>query len=150
MKQHRQEGMVLPPVTLLTSVGRGDSQGVSVAETRPFPCGPGDNGAYLLRRIEMSIELEPLEGKYYETRISGTIGGKRFWLSVSSEDREPSDRELAECGVSRENWNNNVEVDDGWGGRCPVRSAELMDSGGHYERQLTLEIAQKIVEALSQ
>ena len=96
----------------------------------------------------MDVELDAINGKYYETRISGTANGKAFWISICSDDREPSDRELEEYGITRSDWNNNVEVDDGWGGRCPVKSSELMDSGGHYERQLTLEIARKILEAL--
>ena len=59
MKQHRQEGMVLPPMMLSTSVGRGDSQGVSRVETRPFPCGPGDNGAYF-EEIEMTPAFQTM------------------------------------------------------------------------------------------
>jgi len=98
----------------------------------------------------MKAELLPLKGKYYGTRIDITDGETRIgpidlWFS----DYTPSDRELEVYGVTREQWDNNsVEIDDGWGGKCKVRDADLFPDS-HHETVKTLEVARIIVDAIN-
>jgi hypothetical protein len=98
----------------------------------------------------MKVRIKPLDGKYYETVIAGDVDGKEFCIQINSTDREPSGRELALVGIARSDWDANVLVDDGWGGKVPVQQSEsVIDPGGHYERRLTHEIACKIIAVLS-
>lgn len=98
----------------------------------------------------MKAELLPLDGKYYGTRIDITdgaakIGSINLWFS----DYAPSGRELEVYGVTREQWDNNsVEVDDGWGGKCKIRDADLFPNS-HHETVKTLEVARIIVDAIN-
>lgn len=97
------------------------------------------------------MRIKPLKSKYYETVITGNVDGKDFCIQINSTDREPSGRELALAGITRAEWDANVLVDDGWGGKVPVQQSDsVIDPGGHYERQLTHDIACKIVAALSE
>ena len=92
----------------------------------------------------MKVELEPLEGKYYGTIINTEHGHIEIWFHG---DFIPSDRELASCGFTRKDWDENILIDDGWGGKEKIRSSDLIDSG-HYENQITYRTALKIVDAL--
>ena len=93
----------------------------------------------------MKAALLPLGGKYYGTRIDITdgaakIGSIDLWFS----DYTPSDRELEVY-----EWDNNsVEVDDGWGGKCKIRDADLFPDS-HHETVKTLEVARIIVDAIN-
>lgn len=59
---------------------------------------------------------------------------------------EPSDRELANWGHTREEWDSNAVVDGGEG-PAPIRSLDLI-SDDHYESQESYRVALAIVEAL--
>ena len=97
----------------------------------------------------MKAIIRPIEGKYYGTEIdiqtdSGREAHLRVWVACG----EPSIRELQERGFTKDDWENNVDIDDGWGGKEKIRNAGfLCDS--HYECKESLEIAQKIVSAIN-
>lgn len=98
----------------------------------------------------MKAELMPLDGKYYGTEIKLTFDDGheetiKLWDSGSF---VPSDRELNEWGYTREQWDNNEEVNDGWGGTMRIRSADIT-CDGHFESRETLARAQEIVRLLS-
>lgn len=97
----------------------------------------------------MDAEIQPLEGKYYGTIIkllSGPASGQiiKIWLASGV----PSDRELEKSGYTREDWDKNVEVPDGWGGKVPVREICLGDT--HYECVESYRIAQALVQTLKE
>lgn len=98
----------------------------------------------------MKAELMPLNGKYYGTRIKLTFdcGHEETIELWDSGSLVPSDRELAEWGYTRKQWDSNEEVDDGWGGVMPIRSADIT-CDGHFESVETLARAQEIVKLLS-
>lgn len=61
---------------------------------------------------------------------------------------EPSDRELDNLGYTREDWDNNIEIDNGWGGKSPIKECELIDFS-HFESQDTYLDALKIINAIN-
>lgn len=96
----------------------------------------------------MDAKILPLYGKYYGTHVkieSGPASGHliNVWVPTG----EPSERELDSWGTTRADWDNNVIVDDGWGGKAPIKSLGYL-CDGHYESELSLRIANAIVEAL--
>lgn len=97
----------------------------------------------------MKAEIEPLKGKYYGTSVSIEINGVHsgavsLWLPG---DR-PSDRELANYGLNASDWDKNTPIDDGWGGKEPLRKSDLW-CDSHHETQQTYELAQLICEAIN-
>ena len=97
-------------------------------------------------RTKMTATIVPLDGKYYGTRVC--IKGENevqstieIWHHDSS---GPSCRELELWGHTIEDWENNVQVDDGWGGKISIREY-IFDS--HYETKSSYEIATRIVES---
>jgi hypothetical protein len=96
----------------------------------------------------MDAEILPLVGKYYGTTIrinNGMAKGRDIKLWFDS--GEPSDRELATRGYTRDEWESNIDVDDGCGGISPIKSCGLI-CDSHYECQETYRVAQAIVDAL--
>lgn len=97
----------------------------------------------------MEAKLMPLSGKHYGSEIEITDGEisttVKIWCNA---DYVPSDRELRECGATREDWDNNTEVDDGWGGKTPIRSSDIV-CDGHFESKWQHELCLKIVAALN-
>lgn len=101
----------------------------------------------------MKAELLPLNGKYYGTEIQVTDGDKdtvfKIWCNA---DYKPSDRELAACGVTRKQYDNNELVGtETWGESTYEVMAkdqcEVCDS--HFESDWTYNLAQKIIEAIN-
>lgn len=95
----------------------------------------------------ISASILPLEDKHYGTNIRLVLDNKRtillnVWIPVGS----PSDEECASWGVTREQWEANIEHDDGWGGTCPIQ--ELIPCDSHYQSQYEFEVCQEIVAAL--
>lgn len=102
----------------------------------------------------MEAEILPLKGKYYGTEICVTDGKYDTIISVwCNADFAPSDRELENSGVTRQQYNDNSIVwEESWGNGeySTVRArdrCEVCDS--HFESQWTLDLARKIVKAIN-
>ena len=93
----------------------------------------------------MNVYLEPLEGKYYGTTIR--FGDNSVSLWIFDDTWEPSDRELERWRVTREQWDSNEPVDNGWGGMSPVKSMDYT-CDSHFESQYCYEIAKLIRDTL--
>lgn len=86
----------------------------------------------------MKARLQPLTGKYYGTRIDTDFGTIDVWLSGDMPwTREPSAREKAEWPIPSA---ENGSLED-------IRSD--MMCGGHYETQLSFDVATVIVDAIN-
>lgn len=95
----------------------------------------------------MTADIDPLEGKYYGTGI--TISDEYGKCSIRVwrvGDGTPSKRQLSEWGLTSEQWEQNAEVDNGWGGMSGCRELYVCDS--HYETHASYETATRIVSAL--
>ncbi len=93
-------------------------------------------------------EVKPADGKHYGTDVlvhhpSGRTFSINVWLPIGA----PSDDELAQWGTDRAGWDANVEVDDGWGDKAPIRSLDLT-CDGHYESSFEVLVAKAIATAL--
>jgi hypothetical protein len=96
----------------------------------------------------MLAELLPLTGKYYGTQIvikDGPAQGRHIelWFSTG----EPSEREIESWGHTQSQWDNNIEIDEGWGGKAKIQSCDFM-CDPHYECKETYRVALAIIEAL--
>lgn len=99
----------------------------------------------------MRATLLPLSGKYYGTEIeirfdNGVTDTIELWNHGSF---APSNRELKECGLTRDQYNNNEIVDhDNFFG--DIRARDALDVGdGHFESQETLENALSLIDAIN-
>jgi hypothetical protein len=84
----------------------------------------------------------PLDGKYYGTYVEvtypdGNTSRIKVWVG---NDYTPSPRQLRHWGLSAKDWDNNVEIPDGWGGMERVREADYT-SDGHFESVSSWELA---------
>ena len=98
----------------------------------------------------MKAVLMPLEGKYYDTEILLDFedGYEKQVITLSGNGYyEPSIRELNRHGITQEQWDNNEELDNGWGGKTPIQDMDLFDS--HYERKATYERALSLIEKIN-
>lgn len=92
----------------------------------------------------MKAELMPLEGKHYGSIIKITDGKFRTEIKVwHNADYTPSDRELADYGATREDWDNNRKVD----GCVPICDDLIADC--HFESQWQYELCLLIVDAIN-
>jgi hypothetical protein len=101
--------------------------------------------------VLMNAKLIKRNGKYYSTEIEVNVSdGRSVYITISgdSSNNTPSERELLHHGLTRAEWDGNIDVEDGWGGTTPVRSADLID-WSHYEKQSVLDVAEKIVDAFN-
>lgn len=98
----------------------------------------------------MKAELKPLIGKYYGTEIEIDFedGGEKETIILWNHDTEPSIRELERYGYSQTQWENNVEVDNGFNGKSKIKDLDLF-SDGHFESKLTYERALKLVSLIN-
>lgn len=97
----------------------------------------------------MKAELLPLEGKHYGSTIRVTDG--RFTTEITvweNADFVPSERELEALGYTMEDWINDIPVDYGFGGKVPIRQADIT-SDGHFESQWQYKLCRKIVDAIN-
>lgn len=96
------------------------------------------------------VTIRPLKGKYYGTEIDiVTKCGNTTTIKVWICNGIPSDRELALAGLTMADWENDKEIDDGWGGKIGCRTVGDIVCDNHYESELSLRIAQRIAEALN-
>lgn len=96
----------------------------------------------------MRAELKPLVGKYYGTEVEISDGRSStsitLWFRWEDGDT-PSVRELEPYSLDA--WNRNTLVDDGWGGKEPIRQSYVDYS--HCETQRTLEFAAALVDTIN-
>lgn len=99
----------------------------------------------------MKARLLDLKGKYYGTKIElydevtdETIDTICLWISSSYENgSDPSDRELVEYSITRQQFDDNVLYDG-----SPVQG-ELFCCDQHYETQGTYTTALNIIKAIN-
>lgn len=95
---------------------------------------------------KITATIRELQWKHYSTTVTLLIEGRKYDINVCVPLGPPSDEDLADWGVTTEQWLLNVKVDDGWGGTEPIQRIHPVD--GHYQSQIELAIAKRIVEAL--
>ena len=97
----------------------------------------------------MKAKLLPLNGKHYGSVIEVTDGDIKTSITVwCNANFIPSDRELADLGLTRKDWDTNAEIDDGWGGKIRVQDMDIC-SDGHFESQWQHELCKRIVKSLT-
>ena len=97
----------------------------------------------------MKAWIKPLDGKYYGTIIVIQDGQHRTSIEIwCNADFEPSDRELDLWRCTRQEWDENILIDNGWGGKSPIKEFAICDS--HFESDWTYKLAQKIVKFLNE
>jgi hypothetical protein len=103
------------------------------------------------KTLKMKATLKPLTGKYYGTEVvidfqdGESVEVLKLW---NNSDFQPSVRELDKHGYTQEQWDNNEEVDNGWGGKTEIRKMDLT-SDSHFESKLTYERALKLVNLIN-
>ena len=98
----------------------------------------------------MEARILDLSGKYYGTKIellenNKKIGGFSIWLTSG----EPSERYLRAYGYTKEQWDANELVDNGWGGQSPIRETDIT-CDSHYECGKTFGLAEFIVRMINE
>ena len=99
----------------------------------------------------MKAILKPLEGKYYGTEIEIDFeDGKaneviKLW---NIDGYEPSVRELESNGYTQQQWDNNEQVDCGFGEKIEIRKMDLI-CDSHFESKLTYERALKVIRLIN-
>ena len=111
----------------------------------------------------MNAILQPLEGKYYGTKvriIDGPYSDHEItiWLSIGLSGIEPSIRELEKYDVTQEQWDNNEQI-----GTWPMDTPDYFDYkpgspifardslviyDSHFESRVSYEIAMGLLEVL--
>lgn len=101
------------------------------------------------------IKLLPLEGKYYGSTIRIEFEDKQSDCDIKiwySGNFIPSDRELKDAGITREEYLTNIlnkPQEDGWGD-ITTKTSDLIEFDNHTETQDCLEICNMIVNALKE
>lgn len=103
----------------------------------------------------MKATLEPLNGKYYGTKIQLGCGGSiKVWLTfegdVGGKGYVPSDRLLERENITRQQWDNNEPVRflDEFGEWDSDYAKEVVCAVDHFEDQLSYEVAKHIAQSL--
>lgn len=95
----------------------------------------------------MKAKLLPLEGKHYGSKIEITDGEISTIVTVWERgDGTPSERELALHGITKDQWDRNDMVDNGWGGTERVRELDMICSS-HFESEWQYQLCKKIISA---
>lgn len=105
----------------------------------------------------MEAEIDPLDGKYYGTKVNittetkGEAGFLKLWRTIPG--YTPSDRELERRGVTREEYNNNEVVGEYPAGVIseeaePMRAREII-CDDHFESQPDYKLAKYLVSAIN-
>jgi len=96
--------------------------------------------------MKTSTSIRPLAGKYYGTVIRVVSDSGDEWnVELCGRGYPPSERELSSDGVScsPEEWMKNSVLSNG------ERAQDFFDCcDGHYETQLTYELAKRIASSL--
>ena len=97
----------------------------------------------------MKAKILPLKGKYYTTKIEiKTSNGSLFTIDIPRLCNKPSIREIDKLckslDITHKQYNENIEVVvDGWGGKQPIQSLDIIDSS-HMESHETYKAARYI------
>lgn len=100
--------------------------------------------------VKITAKLKPLLGKYYGTEIE-VVSSDNVKATIKiwdSGDYTPSNRYLESYGYTEEQWKNNVLVYDGWNGKAPIRSLDLV-CDSHFESKQSYDLAVEIVNRLN-
>jgi hypothetical protein len=97
----------------------------------------------------MEAQILPLGHKYYGTVVRIDDDGRSYEITLwDSGDYIPSDRELQDRGHTREDYDKNITIDDGFGGKIKIQDDEW--DWGHCESRGTHDFAQKLVLLLNE
>jgi len=104
----------------------------------------------VLRHLRCTAKILPLDSKYYGTKIeiifpNGDKTEFDIWYSGSY---TPSERYLEKCGYTKQQYENNELVDDGWGNKSPIREMDLV-CDSPFESEETYSLAKFIVDAIN-
>ena len=97
--------------------------------------------------------LLPIEGKYYSTEVEIRANDGLFLQTIELNIREsniPSDRTLNYYGYTREQWEKNEMIDNGWGGKEPIQQSDIIIANSHWETRETHQLALYLVEKINQ
>jgi len=99
--------------------------------------------------MKIKAKLEPLEGKYYGTKIILDFEGYEEEIILQDNaDFTPSEREFNRDGFSKKEYEENILVEDGWGGKQPIQEL-LAPCDSHFESQTTYERALELVKKIN-
>ena len=97
----------------------------------------------------MKAKIDDLNGKYYGTKIhiiDGKLKGNV--ISIWFASGKPSTRQIESWGHTQEEWDNDIEIDNGWGGKMNLRTGGGMIHNTHYECDETYRVAEAIATVL--
>lgn len=96
----------------------------------------------------MKAYIEPARLKHYGTDIKIIHPtGRELTINVWCPIGAPSQQELDDYGISVEEWENNIEVPDGWGGVEPVQ--DLFPCDTHYQSKFEADLVDVLVAAIN-
>lgn len=95
----------------------------------------------------VKAEVRPLSGKHYGTTVKLIIATRAYDINVWIPLGPPSEADLESWGVTQQQWMENVEVDDGWGGAEPIQRMYPCDN--HYQSEVEKVVAEHIAYALN-
>ena len=99
--------------------------------------------------MKIRAKLKPLKGKYYGTKITLDFGGYEEEIELwDSAYFIPSERELNRDGFSKKEYEENIFVEDGWGGKQSIQEL-LAPCDSHFESQTTYERAIEIIKRIN-
>ena len=98
----------------------------------------------------MKARIYELRGKYYGTSIEIDFedGHQEVIKLWDSGNFEPSERWLNFYGYTKEQWDSNELVDNGWGTKSPIKEMDLV-CDSHFESDVTYKRALAIVDAIN-
>lgn len=100
-----------------------------------------------------SVSVAGLRGKHYGTNIKLSIVSEtgtsqtafNIWLPLG----RPSDKQMESWGYTREDWDNNIRIPDGWNDEAWVAIQEAYtDYDNHYQSAFEVAVVERIVDAL--
>lgn len=92
----------------------------------------------------MKAKLQPLESKYYGTIIELDRGTIKIWNCGG----RPSDRQIEAWGITPHEWDNNILVQNGWGGLDGCRNVYKPEDS-HYETQADYLYALELIKIIN-
>lgn len=94
--------------------------------------------------MKLDAYVEPFRcAKHYGTNVIVEHPEGKMVLQVWEPTGPPSDQQLNHYGYTPDDWDNNINVPDGWGGEAPIQSVyEICDN--HYQSQYEYDLAQEI------
>lgn len=92
------------------------------------------------------VEIQPLTGKYYGTRVKITKNEVSHFITIwNNEIAIPSSRVLDSYGILREEWINNSDIF--YMGEYH-KAQDLLEMGSHIETEISYQLALDMKESL--